>query len=109
MVAKISEKDFVYKAIKALRGRSMNCHGISHKVVQEPFKEYFGIELVPTLEQLEAKGEVILVRRRKGGSITVYHPDDLPKTFKPPALPASKGLERILGTDIEGAWEKKPG
>ena len=74
---KLSEEEFVRKAIKKLRGNYKGIHTV-YSGFNQAFKEYFGTNPVEATQRL-AKENKIVVRPVKGGVI-IYLPEDAPNS-----------------------------
>ena len=74
---RLSEKEFVYKAIRALR--TGNYKGIHAKYsgFNSGFKEYFGTDPVNTTMALQRKGELVVVPCK--GGVMLYIPGEIPE------------------------------
>lgn len=89
---KISEYDFVVKAIKKLRKPPYKGIHSVYSGFNQAFREYFQKDPVETTIKLAEEGKIV-TRPVKGG-VTIYLPED---------APASRGsksvLDKILGED----------
>jgi hypothetical protein len=74
---KLSEEEFVRKAIKKLRGNYKGIHSV-YSGFNAAFKEYFGTNPVETTQRLANEGKVN-IRPVKGG-VMLYLPEDAPNT-----------------------------
>jgi hypothetical protein len=86
---KLTEEEFVRKAIKKLRGKYKGIHTV-YSGFNSAFKEYFGTNPVEATQRLASKGK-INIRPVKGG-VMIYLPEDSPNT-------AENILKKILGDD----------
>lgn len=92
---RISEYDFVVKAIKALRKPPYKGIHSVYSGFNQAFREYFGKDPVETTNQLAKEGRIV-TRPVKGG-VVLYLPEDAP------APQASKTvLTKILSQDQGG-------
>ena len=74
---KLSEEEFLRKAIKKLRGNYKGIHSV-YSGFNAAFKEYFGTNPVETTQRLAKEGK-IRIRPVKGGVI-LYLPEDAPNS-----------------------------
>lgn len=72
---KLSEEEFVRKAIKKLRGNYKGIHSV-YSGFNNAFQEYFGTNPVATTQRLAKEGKIV-IRPVKGGVI-LYLPEDVP-------------------------------
>lgn len=86
---KLTEEEFVRKAIKKLRGKYKGIHTV-YSGFNSAFKEYFGTNPVEATQRLVSEGK-INIRPVKGG-VMIYLPEDSPNT-------AENILNKILGDD----------
>ena len=91
---KISEYEFVVKAIKKLRKPPYKGIHSVYSGFNQAFKEYFGTNPVETTQRLAQEGK-ITIRPVKGG-VMLYLPEDSPS-----ATDSKRLLETILGGDDE--------
>ncbi len=89
---KISEYEFVVKAIKKLRKPPYKGIHSVYSGFNQAFKEYFGTNPVETTRRLSEEGK-IGIRPVKGG-VMLYLPEDAPS-----ATESKRVLETILGGD----------
>lgn len=89
---KISEYEFVVKAIKKLRKPPYKGIHSVYSGFNQAFKEYFGTNPVETTRRLSQEGK-IGIRPVKGG-VMLYVPEDAPS-----ATESKRVLETILGGD----------
>jgi len=83
---KLTEEEFVQKAVKKLRGKYKGIHTV-YSGFNAAFKEYFGTNPIETTQRLAREGK-INIRPVKGG-VMIYLPEDAPNT-------AENVLEKIL-------------
>jgi hypothetical protein len=74
---KLTEEEFIRKAIKKLRGKYKGIHSV-YSGFNTAFKEYFGTNPVETTQRLANEGKVN-IRPVKGG-VMLYLPEDAPNT-----------------------------
>lgn len=74
---KLSEEEFIRRAIKKLRGNYKGIHTV-YSGFNAAFKEYFGTNPVETTQRLASEGKV-RIRPVKGGVI-LYLPEDAPNS-----------------------------
>jgi hypothetical protein len=86
---KLTEEEFVRKAVKKLRGKYKGIHTV-YSGFNSAFKEYFGTNPVEATQRLVREGK-INIRPVKGG-VMIYLPEDSPNT-------AENILNKILGDD----------
>jgi len=91
---KISEYEFVVRAIKKLRKPPYKGIHSVYSGFNQAFKDYFGTNPVQTTQRLGQEGK-IRVRPVKGG-VMLYLPEDAPS-----ATDSKRVLETILGGDDE--------
>lgn len=72
---KLSEEEFVRRAIKKHRGNYKGIHSVYSRF-NSAFQEYFGTNPVETTQRLAKEGKII-IRPVKGGVI-LYLPEDVP-------------------------------
>jgi hypothetical protein len=72
---KLSEEEFVRRAIKKLRGNYKGIHSV-YSGFNRAFQEYFGTNPIATTQRLAKDGKII-IRPVKGGVI-LYLPEDVP-------------------------------
>ena len=89
---KISEYDFVVKAIKKLRKPPYKGIHSVYSGFNQVFKEYFGTNPVTTTEKLATEGK-ITIRPVKGG-VMLYLPEEAPGQRDSKSL-----LKTILGDE----------
>jgi len=74
---KLSHKEFVYKAIEALRtGKYKGIHA-TYSGFNSGFKEYFGTDPVAITTAMQKRGELVIVPCR--GGVMLYLPQDAPE------------------------------
>jgi hypothetical protein len=83
---KLSEEEFIRRAVKKLRGNYKGIHSV-YSGFNTAFKEYFGTNPVEATQRLVGEGK-IATRPVKGGVI-IYLPEDAPN-------PAENVLSKIL-------------
>ena len=86
---KLTEEEFVRKAVKKLRGKYKGIHTV-YSGFNTAFKEYFGTNPVEATQRLVSEGK-INIRPVKGG-VMIYLPEDAPNTVE-------NVLEKILGDE----------
>ncbi len=86
---KLTEEEFIRKAIKKLRGKYKGIHSV-YSGFNTAFKEYYGTNPVETTQRLANEGK-INIRPVKGG-VMLYLPEDAPNI-------AENVLSKILGDD----------
>lgn len=86
---KLTEEEFIRKAVKKLRGRYKGIHSV-YSGFNTAFKEYYGTNPVETTQRLAGEGK-ISIRPVKGG-VMIYLPEDAPNT-------AENVLKKILEDD----------
>jgi hypothetical protein len=86
---KLSEEEFIRKAIKKLRGNYKGIHSV-YSGFNAAFKQYFGTNPVEATQRLSNQGK-INIRPVKGG-VMLYLPEDAPNT-------AENVLDKILSED----------
>ncbi|MGD2294999.1 MAG: hypothetical protein PVF22_04100 [Candidatus Aminicenantes bacterium] len=74
---KLSEEEFVKRAIRKLRGNYKGIHTV-YSGFNQAFKEYFGTNPIDTTQRLAKEGKII-IRPVKGGVI-IYLPEDAPNS-----------------------------
>jgi hypothetical protein len=89
---KISEYDFVVKAIKKLRKPPYKGIHTVYSGFNQAFKEYFGTNPVATTQRLAKEGK-LTIRPVKGG-VMLYLPEEAPGPMDSKSL-----LKTILGED----------
>ncbi len=72
---KLSEEEFVRRAIKKLRGNYKGIHSV-YSGFNGAFQEYFGTNPIATTQRLAKEGKIV-IRPVKGGVI-LYLPEDVP-------------------------------
>jgi len=72
---KLSEEEFVRRAIKKLRGNYKGIHSV-YSGFNSAFQEYFGTNPIATTQRLAKEGKIV-IRPIKGGVI-LYLPEDVP-------------------------------
>jgi len=87
--SKLTEEEFIRKAVKKLRGKYKGIHTV-YSGFNSAFKEYFGTNPVEATQKLAREGK-INIRPVKGG-VLIYLPEDAPNT-------AENILNKILGDD----------
>jgi hypothetical protein len=95
---KLSEHDFVVRAIKKLRKPPYKGIHSVYSGFNQAFRDYFDKDPVEATTRL-AQAEKIVTRPVKGG-VTLYLPEDAPASTRSKSV-----LEKILGED---AAEGKP-
>ncbi len=83
---KLSEEEFVKRAILKLRGKYRGIHSI-YSGFNRAFQQYFGSNPVATTQRLAKEGK-ITIRPVKGG-VMLYLPEDAPS-------PSDDVLKKIL-------------
>jgi hypothetical protein len=83
---KLTEEEFVRKAVKKLRGKYKGIHTV-YSGFNTAFKEYFGTNPIDTTQRLASEGK-INIRPAKGG-VMIYLPEDAPNA-------AENVLKKIL-------------
>ena len=86
---KLTEEEFIRKAVKKLRGKYKGIHTV-YSGFNTAFKEYFGTNPVEATQRLASEGK-INIRPVKGG-VMIYLPEDAPNTAK-------DVLKKILGDE----------
>jgi len=86
---KLSEEEFVTRAIKKLRGQYKGIHTV-YSGFNEAFKKYYGTNPIETTQKLAQEGK-INIRPVKGG-VMIYLPEDAPN-------PGENALKKILEDD----------
>jgi hypothetical protein len=86
---KLTEEEFVRKAVKKLRGKYKGIHTV-YSGFNTAFKEYFGTNPIEATQRLVSEGK-INIRPVKGG-VMIYLPEDAPN-------PVENVLEKILGDE----------
>jgi hypothetical protein len=87
--SKLSEEEFMRRAIVKLRGKYKGIHSV-FSGFNQAFKEYFGTNPVEATQRLSKEGKII-IRPVKGG-VMLYLPED--------ALNSTESvLKKILGED----------
>jgi len=86
---KLTEEEFIRKAIKKLRGKYKGIHSV-YSGFNAAFKEYYGTNPVETTQRLASQGK-INIRPVKGG-VMLYLPEDAPNI-------AVNVLSKILGDE----------
>ena len=76
---KLTEEEFVRKAVKKLRGNYKGIHTV-YSGFNTAFKEYFGTNPIEATQRLASEGK-INIRPVKGG-VMIYLPEDAPNTAK---------------------------
>jgi len=74
---KLSEEEFIRRAIKKLRGKYKGIHTV-YSGFNQAFKQYFGTNPIETTQRLAKEGR-ISIRPVKGGVI-IYLPEDAPNS-----------------------------
>jgi len=74
---KLSEEEFIRRAIKKLRGKYKGIHTV-YSGFNQAFKQYFGTNPIETTQRLAKEGR-ISIRPVKGGVI-LYLPEDAPNS-----------------------------
>jgi len=74
---KLSEEEFIRRAIKKLRGKYKGIHTV-YSGFNQAFKQYFGTNPIETTQRLTKEGR-ISIRPVKGGVI-IYLPEDAPNS-----------------------------
>jgi len=72
---KMTEEEFIRRAIKKLRGKYQGIHTV-YSGFNQAFKEYFGTNPIDTTQRLAKEGK-ISIRPVKGG-VMIYLPEDAP-------------------------------
>lgn len=86
---KLSEEEFIRRAIRKLRGNYKGIHTV-YSGFNQAFKDYFGTNPVETTQRLAEEGKIV-IRPVKGGVI-IYLPEDAPNS-------PDKVLNKILEDD----------
>jgi hypothetical protein len=86
---KLTEEEFVRKAVKKLRGKYKGIHTV-YSGFNTAFKQYFGTNPVEATQRLASEGK-INIRPVKGG-VMIYLPEDAQNT-------AEDVLKKILEDD----------
>lgn len=86
---KLSEEEFVKRAIKKLRGNYKGIHTV-YSGFNQAFKQYFGTNPIETTQRLAKEGK-INIRPVKGG-VMLYLPEDAPNI-------AENVLKKILSDE----------
>jgi hypothetical protein len=84
---KLSEEEFVWRAIRKLRGNYKGIHTV-YSGFNQAFKDYFGTNPVETTQRLAEEGKIV-IRPVKGGVI-IYLPED-----------ASNSPDKVLNKILE--------
>ena len=87
---KLSEEEFVHKAVKKLRGKYKGIHTV-YSGFNSAFKEYFGTNPIEATQRLAREGK-INIRPVRGG-VMIYLPEDAPPGT------AENVLKKILEDD----------
>ena len=87
---KLTEEEFVRKAVKKLRGKYKGIHTV-YSGFNSAFKEYFGTNPVEATQRLAREGK-INIRPVRGG-VMIYLPEDSPQGT------AESVLKKILEED----------
>jgi hypothetical protein len=87
---KISEEEFVLRAIKRLRKPPYRGIHSVYSGFNQAFKEHFGKNPVDVTKRMAEEGKI--VTRPVRGGVMLYVPDDAPK-------PKESVLEKILSAD----------
>jgi hypothetical protein len=74
---KLSEEEFVRRAVKKLRGNYKGIHTV-YSGFNQAFKQYFGTNPIETTQRLAREGK-ISIRPVKGG-VMLYLPEDAPNS-----------------------------
>jgi len=74
---KLSEEEFIRRAIKKLRGKYKGIHTV-YSGFNQAFKQYFGTNPIETTQRFAKEGR-ISIRPVKGGVI-LYLPEDAPNS-----------------------------
>jgi hypothetical protein len=90
--AKISEEEFLFRAIKRLRKPPYKGIHSVYSGFNQAFKEHFSTNPVELTQKLAAEGKIV-IRPVKGG-VMLYLPEDAPSA--PKAV-----LQKILGPEEE--------
>ncbi len=72
---KLTEEEFVRRAIKKLRGKYKGIHTV-YSGFNDAFKQYYGTNPVETTQRLAQAGKIV-IRPVKGG-VLIYLPEDAP-------------------------------
>jgi len=95
METKISEYEFVVRAIKTLaKPPYKGIHSV-YSGFNQAFREYFGTNPVEATTKLAQEGKIV-TRPVKGG-VTIYLPEDAPA-----------GSKNVLNKILEGVGSEKP-
>lgn len=73
-VKRLTEDEFVFRAIKKLRGKYKGIHTV-YSGFNEAFRDYFGTDPIETTQRLLREGK-ISIRPAKGG-VLIFLPEDL--------------------------------
>jgi len=94
---RLTEEEFVIRAIRALRKPGYKGIHSVYSGFNEAFRKYFErrVDPVEVTNRLASEGKIV-VRPAKGG-VMLYLPED----GVPPATSADEALERILSADGE--------
>ena len=90
--AKISEEEFLFRAIKRLRKPPYKGIHSVYSGFNQAFKEHFSTSPVELTQKLAAEGKIV-IRPVKGG-VMLYLPEDAPSAPK-------SVLKKILGPEEE--------
>ena len=95
METKISEYEFVVRAIKTLaKPPYKGIHSV-YSGFNQAFREYFGTNPVEATTRLAQEGKI--VTRPVRGGVTIYLPEDAPA-----------GAKNVLSKILEGVGSEKP-
>jgi len=84
---KISEEEFIKRAIKKLRGRYKGIHSV-YSGFNQAFRQYFETNPVEATQRLDKEGKIII--RPVTGGVMLYLPEDSPNS-----------QENVLGKILE--------
>jgi hypothetical protein len=89
-VTKISEEEFVFRAIRRLRKPPYNGIHSVYSGFNQAFKEHFGKNPVEVTKKMAEEGKI--VTRPVRGGVMLYIPEEAPK-------PRDNVLKKILGPE----------
>jgi hypothetical protein len=89
-VTKISEEEFVFRAIRRLRKPPYNGIHSVYSGFNQAFKEHFGKNPVEVTKKMAEEGKI--VTRPVRGGVMLYIPEEAPK-------PKDNVLKKILGPE----------
>lgn len=94
---KLTEEEFIRRAIKKLRGNYKGIHSV-YSGFNQAFQQYFGTNPVEATQRLVQEGKVN-IRPIKGG-VMLYLPEDSPRS-------PENVLNKILEDDEESEQEEE--